>query len=110
MKQKTRKKRKLSTPKSILRLPDLEAARSAVLNSLSCPDAQRGYRHPIDEFLDCHSAKRWSHGIGCIWNRAASLLEPSTFASERFAVLPMKLRTADCSAPTWQPEYGESRA
>jgi site-specific recombinase XerC len=45
MKQKTRKKRKLSTPKSILRLPDLEAARSAVLNSLSCPDAQRGYRH-----------------------------------------------------------------
>jgi hypothetical protein len=28
-------------------LPDLEAAKSAVLNSLSCPDAQRGYRHAI---------------------------------------------------------------
>ena len=26
-------------------LPDLEIAESAVLNSLSCPDAQRGYRH-----------------------------------------------------------------
>src|SRR5262245_19689786 len=27
--------------KSVLRLPDLEVAKSAVLNSLSCPDAQR---------------------------------------------------------------------
>jgi Phage integrase family len=44
--------------------------------------------------LDCHSAKPWSHGIGCIWNPAASLPEPSTFVSERFAVLPMKLRIA----------------
>src|SRR5262245_38736698 len=118
MKQKTRNRRKLSTPKSILRLPDLEAAKSAVLNSLSCPDAQRGYRHAIDEFVDWYcseprlsfQAKRWSHGIGCIWNRAASLPERSTSASERFAVLPMRLRIADCSAPTWQPEYGESKA
>src|SRR6516164_5576842 len=57
MKQKARKKRKLSTPKSILRLPDLEAARSAVLNSLSCPDAQRGYRHAIDEFVDWYCSE-----------------------------------------------------
>jgi hypothetical protein len=28
---------------------------------------------------------------------------------ERFAVLRMKLRIADYSAPTWRPEYGESR-
>src|SRR5438132_13947230 len=57
MKQKARKKLKLSTPKSILRLPDLEAARSAVLNSLSCPDAQRGYRHAIDEFVDWYCSE-----------------------------------------------------
>src|SRR3984893_9654158 len=38
--------------KTVLRLPDLEVAKSAVLNSLSCPDAQRGYRHAIDEFVD----------------------------------------------------------
>jgi hypothetical protein len=49
MKQKIRIKRKLLTPKTILRLPDLDVAKSAVLNSLSCPDAQRGYRHAIDE-------------------------------------------------------------
>jgi hypothetical protein len=39
MKHKTRSKGKLRTPKTILRLPDLEVAKSAVLNSLSCPDS-----------------------------------------------------------------------
>jgi hypothetical protein len=38
--------------KSILRLPDLEAAKSAILNGLSCPDAQHGYRHAMDEFVE----------------------------------------------------------
>ena len=37
--KRTAKKR---AAKSVLRLPDLEIAKSAVLNSLSCPDAQRG--------------------------------------------------------------------
>ena len=57
MKQKIRSKRKLLTPKTILRLPDLEVAKSAVLNSLSCPDAQRGYRHAIDEFVDWYCSE-----------------------------------------------------
>jgi hypothetical protein len=47
MKRKTRSTRKLSIPKSILRLPDLKAAKPAVLNSVSCPDAQCGDRHAI---------------------------------------------------------------
>ncbi len=38
--------------KTILRLPDLDVAKAAVINSLSCPDAQRGYRHAIEEFID----------------------------------------------------------
>jgi len=45
-----RNKRK--KPKTILRLPDLEVARTSVLQSLSSPDSQRGYRHAIDEFVD----------------------------------------------------------
>ena len=57
MKQKIRNKRKFLTPKTILRLPDLEVAKSAVLNSLSCPDAQRGYRHAIDEFGDWYCSE-----------------------------------------------------
>ena len=50
MKGKARAKRKHGGTKSVLRLPDLELAKSAVLNSLSCP-AQRGYRHAMDEFV-----------------------------------------------------------
>lgn len=57
MKQKTRSERKRVTPKAILRLPDLEVAKSAVLNSLSCPDAQRGYRHAIDEFVEWYCSE-----------------------------------------------------
>jgi site-specific recombinase XerD len=53
MKQKPgRKEKRRRIGKTILRLPDLEVAKSAVLTSLSCPDAQRGYRHAIDEFVD----------------------------------------------------------
>jgi hypothetical protein len=57
MKHKTRSRRKLSSPKLILRLPDLEVAKSAVINSLSCPDAQRGYRHAIDEFVEWYCSE-----------------------------------------------------
>lgn len=103
MKQKTRRNQKRGNPKTILRLPDLEVARSAVLNSLSSPDAQRGYRHAIDDSwtgtapnLGYHSARRWSPGIGCIWNPVASPLEPSTFVLERCAVLRTKLQIVAC--------------
>jgi len=57
MKQEQRRKGKGRAPKSILRLPDLEVAKSAVINSLSCPDAQRGYRHAIDEFVDWYCSE-----------------------------------------------------
>ena len=58
MKQKHQLKIKGGANKSVLRLPDLEIAKSAVLNSLSCPDAQRGYRHAIDEFVDWSVRRR----------------------------------------------------
>lgn len=51
MKSKPRRNQKGGAARSILRLPDLDVAKSAVLNSLSCPDAQRGYRHAIDELV-----------------------------------------------------------
>src|SRR6202165_3158474 len=52
-----RRKAKGRVAKSCLRLPDLEVAKSAVLNSLSCPDAQRGYRRAIDEFVDWYCSE-----------------------------------------------------
>src|SRR3954471_9067562 len=57
MKQKQKRNAKRRVAKSVLRLPDLEVAKSAVLNSLSCPDAQRGYRHAIDEFVEWYCSE-----------------------------------------------------
>ena len=52
MKQKPSSKRRRNSAESILRLPDLEHAKAAVLNGLNSTDAKRGYRHAIDEFVD----------------------------------------------------------
>jgi len=50
-------------PKTVLRLPDLDQAKSAVLNSLDSTDAQRGYRHAIAESIEWHcSEPRLSFG------------------------------------------------
>jgi hypothetical protein len=38
-------------PKRSLSLPDLDQAKSAVLNSLPSKESQRGYRHAIEEFI-----------------------------------------------------------
>ena len=38
------------TPKSVLKLPDLEQSKSAVLNSLTSPSSQRTYDHAIREY------------------------------------------------------------
>jgi site-specific recombinase XerD len=54
-KQSGRWKRRI--PKTVLRLPDLDQAKSAVLNSLSSVDAQRGYRHAIEEFIDWYCSE-----------------------------------------------------
>ena len=56
MKRKPRRTERRGA-KSILRLPDLETAKSAVLNSLSCPDAKRGYCHAIDEFVEWYCSE-----------------------------------------------------
>jgi integrase len=45
------KPRKKKAPKRTLALPDLEHAKSAVVNSLSSASGQRTYTHAIDEFV-----------------------------------------------------------
>jgi hypothetical protein len=47
MSRKHSRKRTHPKPKAVLRLPDLDQAKSAVLNSLTSSDAQRGYRTPL---------------------------------------------------------------
>src|SRR5882757_8112618 len=46
-----KKTAKRSKPKTILRLPDLEQSKNAVLNSLAAASSQVSYGHAIDEFI-----------------------------------------------------------
>jgi hypothetical protein len=57
MKQKPRSPHKRQHPKTHLRLPDLEYSKTAVLNSLTSTDGQRGYGHAIDEFVDWYCSE-----------------------------------------------------
>ena len=49
-------KRKRS-PKSVLKLPDLEQSKTAVLNSLASVCFQRTYEHAIREFIDWYCSE-----------------------------------------------------
>jgi site-specific recombinase XerD len=101
MKQKQRRKNKGRAAKSVLRLPDLEVAKSAVVNSLSCPDAQRGYRHAIDEFVDWYcSEPRLSFSKTVVVRYRMHLesrhLAPGTINLRLGAVCRLAYEAADC--------------
>lgn len=51
------KRRRESSPKLSLNLPDLDQAKSAVLNSLPSKESQRGYRHALDEFISWYCSE-----------------------------------------------------
>ncbi len=51
MRDSKKKRKKTRRLKMKLGLPDLDQAKSAVLNSLRSPESQPGYRHSIDEFV-----------------------------------------------------------
>jgi hypothetical protein len=101
MKQIQRRKAKGRVAKSVQRLPDLEVAKSAVLNSLSCPDAQRGYRHAIDEFVDWYcSEPRLSFSKTVVVRYRMHLesrhLAPGTINLRLGAVRRLAYEAADC--------------
>src|SRR5580658_6478161 len=43
--------------REILRLPDLDQAKAAVISSLPSKESQRGYRHAIDEFINWYCSE-----------------------------------------------------
>ena len=57
MKHRSRSPKQRKHLKSRLRLPDLEFSKTAVLNSLTRVEGQRGYGHAIDEFVDWYCSE-----------------------------------------------------
>jgi hypothetical protein len=92
---------KRCVPKTVLRLPDLDQAKSAVLNSLSSTDAQRGYRHAIDEFIEWYcSEPRLSFSKSVVLRYRIQLesrgLAPGTVNLRLGAVRRLAYEASDC--------------
>ena len=101
MKQKPSSRRRRNSTKSILRLPDLEHAKAAVLNSLNSADAKRGYRHAIDEFVDwyCSEPRLAFNRIVVLRYRShleSRHLAPGTINLRLGAVRRLAYEAADC--------------
>jgi site-specific recombinase XerD len=101
MKRKPYTRRKRTTTKSVLRLPDLEHAKTAVLNSITSLDAQRGYRHAIDEFVEwyCSEPRLALNRIVVLHYRShleSRQLAPGTVNLRLGAVRRLAYEAADC--------------
>ena len=119
MKRKPYSRRKRTATKSVLRLPDLEHAKAAVLNSLTSLDAQRGYRHAIDEFVDWYCSEPRLALNRIVVLRYRSHLEsrpvnwhlaPSTYVSVPCVGSPTRPPTAVSSAPIWRLVFAALKA
>ena len=101
MKHRPTSRRIRRRTKSVLRLLDLEHAKTAVLNSLSSSDAQRGYRHAIDEFVDwyCSEPRLAFNRIVVLRYRShleSRQLAPGTINLRLGAVRRLAYEAADC--------------
>ncbi len=100
MARKAKAKRKRA-PKTILKLPDLEQSKSAVLNSLTSPSSQRSYDHAIREFIDWYcSEPRLTFNKTVVTRYRISLEQrqyaPSTINLRLVAVRRLAYEASDC--------------
>src|SRR5579864_2188679 len=101
MKHRPTFRRRRGSTRSVLRLLDLEHAKTAVLNSLTSQDAQWGYRHAIDEFVDwyCSEPRLAFNRIVVLRYRShleSRQLAPGTVNLRLVAVRRLAYEAADC--------------
>src|SRR5665213_1241804 len=97
-KSKTNRKR---APKHVLKLPDLEQSKSAVLNSLTSPSSQRTYDHAIREFIEWYCSEPRLAFNKTVVTRYSISLEQQHYASTTInlrlaAVRRLAYEAADC--------------
>src|SRR5262249_8268427 len=84
---KSRKKKK--PPKRVLALPDLEQAKSAVLNTLTSKSGERTYDHVITEFVEWYCSEP-----RLAFNRTVVLRDRINLEQKRYAPSTINLRLA----------------
>ena len=100
----TKSKRK-RTPKAVLKLPDLEQSKSAVLNSSTSPSSQRSSARAIKEFIEWYCSEPRLAFNKTVVTRYRICLEQRNYARfiyhqpaswRRSAGWPMRLRIVVC--------------
>jgi len=95
------KNKRKHTPKTILKLPDLEQSKSAVLNSLTSRSSQRSYDHAIREFIDWYCSEPRLAFNKTVVTRYRISLEQAQYASSTInlrlaAIRRLAYEASDC--------------
>jgi len=88
-------------PKTVLKLPDLEQSKSAVLNSLTATSSKRSYDHAIREFIDWYCSEARLAFNRAVVTRYRIALEPhpcapSTINLRLAAIRRLAYEASDC--------------
>jgi hypothetical protein len=89
------------TPKTVLKLPDLEQSKSAVMNSLTSASSKRCYDHAIREFIDWYCSEPRLAFNRTVVTRYRIALEqhpyaPSTINLRLAAIRRLAYEASDC--------------
>lgn len=98
---KSRKTKGKKPQKTVLKLPDLEQSKSAVLNSLTSASSQRSYDHAIREFIEWYCSEPRLAFNKTVVTRYRIALEqkhyaPSTINLRLAAVRRLAYEASDC--------------
>ena len=106
------KSKRKRVPKTVLKLPDLEQSKSAVLNSLTSASSKRSYDHAIREFIDWYCSEPRLAFNRTVVTRYRIALEQHPYAPStinlrwrRYAGWHMNRPIAACSAQIWRQAY-----
>lgn len=106
------KSKRKRAPKTVLKLPDLEQSKSAVLNRLTSTSSRRSYDHAIRGFIDWYCSEPRLAFNRTVVNRYRIALEQHPYAPStinlRLAAIRrwrMKRPIAVCSAQIWRQAY-----
>ena len=95
------KSKRKRVPKTVLKLPDLEQSKSAVLNSLTSSSSKRSYDHAIREFIDWYCSEPRLAFNRTVVTRYRIALEqhpyaPSTINLRLAAIRRLAYEASDC--------------
>jgi len=102
-KSKTNRKR---TPKHVLKLPDLEQSKSAVLNSLTSPSSQRTYDHAIREFIQWYCSEPRLAFNKTVANCCSGVSSPGRGSTVSFTAPEQTQPRRPCAS---EPSFAQSR-